>query len=35
VPGFIELREYADHLNGVIGVFKVSSDAASSSGASA
>jgi methyl-accepting chemotaxis protein len=23
VPGFIELREYADHLNGVIGGFKV------------
>jgi methyl-accepting chemotaxis protein len=27
VPGFLELREYADHLNGVIGGFKVSSDA--------
>lgn len=23
VPGFIELREYADHLNGVIGGFKI------------
>jgi methyl-accepting chemotaxis protein len=27
VPGFIELRQYADHLNGVIGGFKVAPEA--------
>lgn len=30
VPGFIELREYADHLNGVIGGFKVAADGSAS-----